>query len=523
MTTGDVHQSVTYSTLIAEALSRHGDRVAFICDGTEMSYDEASALTSKMMQLLSALGVGHGDGVAALGPNTAELWLIQAAAYLLGARFTGLNALGSTEDHAHIIDDAEIKVLLTTASHAEAGARVTKLTTSIVSFLTLGDATYGDNIYPMIEPFEPLPLAARHSQPEDVCWLQYTGGTTGTPKGVMLTQGSMAQQVQTWLASYGVPHYPRYLAASPITHAAVLSLLPTLVRGGTVVLLPRFDPGTYLKAIQDHRINYAFAVPTMLYSLLDYPELSRFDLSSLETIVYGAAPISPNRFVEARETFGDVLLQGYAQTETSAVLMTLRQHEHAPESIDTLKYSCGRPAVGITAAILDEDGNEVSAATLGEICVRSPAVMKGYWKRPELTQTVIRDGWLHTGDVGYRDDRGYYYIVDRLKDLIITGGFNVYPKEVEDALVSHPAVSAAAVIGTPHDKWGEQVTAFVVFRDDGAADLAELKARVRERKGVHHVPKEIFVVDQLPTTNVGKINKRALRSQFWTEGERQVN
>ncbi len=529
MSTGDVHQSVTYSALIAEALDRHGDRVAFISEGKEMTYREASALTSRFMQLLSSLGVGRGDGVAALGPNAAELWLIQAAAYLLGARFTGLNALGSPEDHAHIVDDAEIKVLLTTASHAETGekivklAQVVKLSTSIQHLLTLGEAPFGQNIFPMIEDFEPAPLSARNSDPDDVCWLQYTGGTTGTPKGVMLTQESMAQQVQSWLASYGMPHYPTYLAAAPITHAAVLALLPTLIRGGTVVLLPGFEPKTYLNAIQEYRVNYAFAVPTMLYSLLDYPEFDSFDISSLETIVYGAAPISPTRLVEARKAFGDVLLQGYGQTETSAVMMTLRQHEHAEDTIDDLKFSCGRPAVGITVGILDESGDEVPDGTLGEICVRSPAVMKGYWKRPDLTATAIRDGWLHTGDVGYRDTNGYYFIVDRIKDLIITGGFNVYPKEVEDALVSHPDVSMAAVIGTPHEKWGEQVTAFVVFRGGHSTDLTELEARVRERKGSHHVPKSIVVVDELPTTSVGKIDKKALRSRFWTEGERQVN
>ena len=319
-----------------------------------------------------------------------------------------------------------------------------------------------------------------------------------------------------------MPHYPRYLAASPITHAAVLALLPTLVRGGTVILQQGFEPSAYLSAIAEHQVNYAFAVPTMIYELLRHLETADYDVSSLETLAYGAAPISPTRLVEARKRLGPVLLQGYAQTESAGVMMTLRQHEHDGAALERLSGSCGRPAVGFVCAVLDSAGQELPDGEIGEICTRSPGVMSGYWKQPELTEQALAGGWLHTGDMGYRDENGYYYLVDRLKDMVISGGFNVYPKEVEDVLTSHPAVIAAAVIGVPHPKWGEEVTAYVVPRS-GDVDVTELIALVRERKGPHSAPKAVHVVDDLPKTSVGKIDKKALRAVHWSGSGRQVN
>ena len=519
----EARRGALYSDLIVEALTRYGDRTAFVSAGRTMTYAEAADLTGRYSRLLAGVGVTRGSGVGALGTNSPEMWLVQAAAYLLGARFTGLNVLGSTEDHARIVRDADIDVLLVDADRAVAAAQVVDLSGREVALWTLGPAPAGQDVGVLLADVAPGPLLAGPAQAEDVAWLQYTGGTTGTPKGVMLTQSAMAQQVQSWLSSYAFPECPRYLASAPITHAAVLAVVPTLVRGGTVVLLEGFDPATYLQAVQDHRVNYAFAVPTMLYALLDHGHVSDYDLSSLQVVQYGTAPISPSRLVELIEAFGPVFLQGYGQTESLGTITTLHPAEHDPVGRPELLTSCGRPVVGVVVAVLDQDGKPVPDGQPGEICVRSAAVMAGYRNQPELTAAALAGGWLHTGDVGIRDARGYYHLVDRLKDVVITGGFNVYPREIEDVLTAHDSISAAAVIGIPHERWGEAVQAYVVLKAGAVPDVQGLIAHVRARKGAHHAPKGVTVLERLPTTAVGKVDKKALRAMHWGAGERQVH
>jgi fatty-acyl-CoA synthase len=514
---GQAQQDITYADVIAEALQRHGDRVAFVAGERQMTYVEAVDVTARLIRMLTTHGVGRGGGVVALGPNSPEMWLLQAASYLVGARFTGLHGLGSLDDHVYVVEDSEATVLVVSPSHAQRGAEMLNRCSRVAHLFTFGPASVGSDLTQMIGDLEPAPLTGHVVEVEDIAWLQYTGGTTGVPKGVMLSQRAMVQQTQSWLASAGMPQYPRYLAASPITHAAVLPVLPTLVRGGTVILQESFSPAAYASAISQYRVNYTLAVPTMVYELLRHLDTATYDLSSLETFAYGAAPMSPSRLVEARKRLGPVLLQGYAQTESGGVMMTLRQHEQDGAALERLKGSCGRPAVGFVCAVLDDAGNPVPDGEIGEICTRSAAVMSGYWKQPALTEKALAGGWLHTGDLGYRDAAGFYYIVDRLKDLIISGGFNVYPKEVEDVLTSHPAVVSAAVIGVPHPKWGEQVTAYVVPRV-GGVDVDDLIALVRRAKGPHYAPKAVHLVDELPKTSVGKIDKKALRAAHSARG-----
>jgi fatty-acyl-CoA synthase len=333
-----------------------------------------------------------------------------------------------------------------------------------------------------------------------------------------MTHRSMAQQVLSWLASYGVPERPRYLAAAPITHAGVLPVLPTFLRGGTVVLHPSFNPHAWLETVERERINFAFAVPTMLYALCDAAD-GGHDVSSLETVVYGASPMNPSRIDDVRAVLGDVLVQAYASTETCGITMFLRKDEHVPE----LYTSCGRPAAGITAELLGPDGVPVPQGAVGEICVRSPTVMQGYWKRPDLTAQVLRDGWLHTGDLARRDERGFFHIVDRVNDMIVSGGYNIYPKEVEEAISTHPAVASVAVIGVPDEKWGEAVKACVVLRQGHPAAAEEIIEIVRQAKGKHYAPKSVDFIDAIPVSPVGKFDKKALRGRYWSGHARQVH
>ncbi|MDR3664202.1 MAG: AMP-binding protein [Mycobacterium sp.] len=513
------HSGISYSALIVEALTRHPERTAFIQGDRSVSYAEAADTTSRIRRVLEARGITKGSCVGALSPNSPDVWLVQAAAYLSGAMYTGLHALGSVDDHVQLCEDAEVDILVVHPKFADIGAEILARAASVKHLLTLGPAAVGEDLLALCTQLAPKTLTRGDAEEEDIAWLQYTGGTTGRPKAAMISHRAMVQQAFSLIASHRLPLDPRTLLATPITHAGVLPVLPTLLRGGTVVLQAGFNPEQWLAAVQTHRINYVFTIPTLLYALLDHGGLDRFDLSSLETVVYGASPMSPARIDDAQEAFGPILLQGYGQTECVGMATCLLPSEHDPAN----RTSCGRAVAGALVEVLDEDGQTVPDGTVGEICVRSRSVMSGYWKRPAETAEVLRNGWLRTGDMAYRSDAGFFHIVDRKKDMVISGGFNIYPREIEDVLADDPSVSMAAVIGVPDPKWGEAVKAFVVPRPGATPDTDALIASVRARKGPHHAPKSIEVVDQLPLTKVGKVDKKVLRASYWADLERAVN
>jgi fatty-acyl-CoA synthase len=277
-----------------------------------------------------------------------------------------------------------------------------------------------------------------------------------------------------------------------------------------------------LETIEKYRITATMLVPTMLYVLLDHPALATTDVSSLKTIYYGAAAISPTRLKEAIERFGPIFFQFFGQTECPMCITSLRKEDHDPTNLERLA-SCGRPVPWLHVALLDDAGNEVPVGEPGEICVRGPLVMAGYWKKPEQTAEALADGWLHTGDIARRDADGFYYIVDRKKDMIVSGGFNVFPREVEDVISAHPAVAAVAVIGVPDEKWGEAVKAVVVTRPGASVASEELISLVKDHKGSIHAPKSVDFVEALPVSALGKADKKALRAQYWGAAGRQVN
>jgi fatty-acyl-CoA synthase len=333
----------------------------------------------------------------------------------------------------------------------------------------------------------------------------------------------LVHTVQTIATSLGLPETPRFLVVAPISHAGVLPITPTFTRGGTVVIHSGFDPENWLCTVQQERINWTFAVPTMLYNLLDAGALERFDLSSLETIMYGSSPMAPTRIAEAHAALGPVLLQAYGQGECVSFATTLRKDEHQPKVNPELLYSCGRAIVGMRVEVLDEDNAPVSTGEIGEICVRGPGVMRGYRNDPEQTATALAGDWLHTGDMAVKDERGFFYIVDRKKDMIISGGFNVYSREVEDVIAQMPTVAVVAVIGVPDERWGETVKAVIVPRPGTHVDPDAVIDLVRRKKGPHQAPTSVDVVASLPQTSVGKIDKKALRESFWSGKARRVN
>jgi fatty-acyl-CoA synthase len=338
----------------------------------------------------------------------------------------------------------------------------------------------------------------------------------------MGTYRSGATMTQIQLLEWDWPADTRFLICTPLSHAGAAFFIPTLMTGGALVVLPYFEPGLFLETIEKHKITATMLVPTMLYVLLDHPKLDEVDTSSLQTVYYGAAACSPTRLQEAIRRLGPIFFQYYGQAECPMAITSLRKEDHDVDDLARLA-TCGRPTPWIRVKLLDDENNEVPRGEPGEICAQGPLVMSGYWKKPAETEEALRGGWLHTGDIAREDEHGFYTIVDRKKDMIVSGGFNVFPREVEDVLATHAAVAQCAVIGVPDEKWGEAVKALIVVRPGAAVEPDELIALVRERKGPVYAPKSVELVDSLPTTPVGKADKKALRARYWSGQGRLVN
>jgi fatty-acyl-CoA synthase len=463
-----------------------------------------------------------GEGVGVLSPNRPEVWLGQTASLCAGGRFTALHPLGSFEDHRYACDEAELRFLMVDAAYAERGSQLAKSCPSISAVFTFGPSDLGEDITGLVDKITPDHLDGGPHGPDDPGWVLYTGGTTGVPKAAVLSERALSQMVMSVLTGWDLPEHKRYLACAPISHAAGMLVTPTLLSGGTVVLHKSFDPARWLSTVAEERITLSLLVPTMIYAVLDRPDLERTDLSSLKTLMYGASPISPARLSEGLRRIGPVFCQLYGQTECAGITTSLWRSHHIADDLHRLT-SCGMAMPGVRVAALDDDGMEVPDGTAGEIGVQGVTVMQGYWKQPDLTKAALKDGWLRTGDMAVRDEQGFFYIVDRKKDMIVSGGFNVFPREIEDVLSSDPSVSMAAVIGVPDEKWGEAVKAFVVAKPGAKPVPEELIALVRERKGPVYAPKSVEIVESLPMTAVGKADKKKLRAQYWGDRTRQVN
>jgi fatty-acyl-CoA synthase len=498
----------TFGSLVLRTLRRYPDRVAFSSDAGRLTYAGALDLIGGLQRVLAARGLKRGDRIGLLAGNSAEAWCAGTAVHLNGMANSYLHPRGSVEDQLYQLADLDAAACIVDASrHGERGGALAECCGD-VPVLGLGPSEFGPDL---LAEATAVGASAPHdvASPQDIADLRYTGGTTGRPKAVVRRHPSLMHMMSLGtLADFEIPFDAIYLAVSPITHAAGLMVVPVLQRGGTVVLHDGFDPERFLQTIERERITMSFVVPTMAYALLDHPALDTTDTSSLQLLHYGAAPMSPTRLAEGIERIGAVFAQFYGQNECCPISV-LRRAEHADPA---LQGSCGAPVSTIDVTLLDRDGNTVPIGEGGEICARGPAVMEQYWRKPELTADAFAHGWLHTGDVARMDERGYLTIVDRTKDMIISGGFNVFSREVEDALTSHDAVAMAAVFGLPDAKWGEAVTAAVVLRPGAAATPKELTAHVRELKGPVQAPKSVHLLDALPTTALGKVDKQALRN-----------
>jgi fatty-acyl-CoA synthase len=504
-----VQRGGTIGQIVVSALARYPARVAFSSPSGEYSYADTAHRIGWAKVALARAGLGHGDTVVQLTKNHAEHWFVAMAVFMSGMRSVALHALGSVDDHVHIINDSAARLVILDAAFVGRLSEFRRRCPHVRGWLCHSTGTALDCIWDDATAFVAPPLTC-DAAPEDVVRLAYTGGTTGAPKGVMLSSQSLATTALLSLAEWELPRDPRIVCASPISHGAGSLIVPTLARGGTIFLHAGFDADQFMDAIEQDRITGFFGVPTMLCALLDHPRCRQVDWSRLEFILYGGSPMPATRIAEAIATFGPVLNQAYGQTEAPSCITLLHKADHQ-STVEGRLTSCGQPYPGVSVAILDEHSKPVPTGTIGELCVRGPHVMTGYWNQPEQTAKAFEGGWLHTGDLAYQDQDNFFYLVDRKKDMIITGGFNVYPAEVEAALAAHPAVASAVVIGLADAKWGEAVTAFVIVRDGFTADENDLLGFVRTAKGPINTPKAIHFVDSVPLTALGKPDKKAMR------------
>jgi fatty-acyl-CoA synthase len=517
-----LHRGVALPDLLVAALDRHPDRPAVYLGDQVLTGAQVRDEMSRYAQAYAARGLGKGSGVAMLSPNRPEVLFAMGANMLSACRATPLHPLGSLDDHAYVVEDAELETLIFDPSFAERAEHLRERVPGLKRLLSFGPSDVGEDLLALAQSFEPLPLRAPEVNLDDVAGLAYTGGTTGKPKGVMGTYRSGAMMTFIQMAEWEWAQDTRFLICTPLSHAGAAFFIPTLLTGGALVVLPYFEPGLFLETIEKYKITATMLVPTMLYVLLDHPKIDEVDLSSLETVYYGAAAISPTRLKEAIERLGPIFFQYYGQAECPMAITSLKKEDHDPNDLARLA-TCGRPTPWVHVALLDDDCNEVPRGEPGEICVRGPLVMNGYWKKPKETEEAFRGGWLHTGDIAREDDEGFFTIVDRKKDLIVSGGFNVFPREIEDVLSTHSAVAQCAVIGVPDEKWGESVKAIVVVRPGESVEADDLIGLVKERKGSHYAPKTVDFAQSIPVSPLGKPDKKALRAQYWGDTQRQVH
>ncbi|MEV3987353.1 long-chain fatty acid--CoA ligase [Streptomyces sp. NPDC049837] len=503
------------------------DRIAVVHEDRTWTYRELHQRVLRLAHALRGLGTGRGDRVAYLGPNRPAFLETLFAAGALGAVFVPLNTRLAAPELAYSLADSGSTVLIHAPEHAEAAGAAAgdagvrhRVTLGEPEERVLGDGVLGYEELLAGGGTDPLDEAVA---PDDPCMIMYTSGTTGRPKGAVLSHANTIWNSVNVLVDTDLAGDEVTLVIAPLFHTAGLNMtcLPTLLKGGRVVLLGAFDPGHVLELIERHRVTYMFGVPTMYDAMAASPRWAGTDLSSLRTLNCGGAPV-PARTIATYLARGLAFSQGYGMTEASPGVLYLDREQTSAKA-----GSAGVPHFFTDTRVVLPDGRDAAPGERGEILVSGPNVMSGYWGRPEDTAAALTgDGWLRTGDIARTDAEGYAYIVDRVKDMFVSGGENVYPAEVEDAILSHPAVGECAVIGVADEVWGEVGRAVVVLRPGAAADAPAILDHLRGRLAKYKIPKSVVFADALPRTASGKIVKPALRDAYahanahaWTDGD----
>lgn len=507
-----------------------GGETALWFEGRTLTHRTFSERVKRLVNALAARGYARQERIAILSRNCPEYLEVYGAAGLGGFVGVGLNYRLSAPEQATILQDAQPAIFMFEMEYLERVQELRRELPEAMLFVCFDHQPQTAEWYigyeTLLSESLPEPLALR-AQEDDTFLLIYTSGTTGVPKGVMLGNEGQLEQARTQALSHSATPEDRMLIVMPFYHiGGPTELFTYMVAGATIVLHRQFDAHAILASIAEQRVTSAHLAPTMITMMLDAQENTPYDLASLHTVCYASAPMSVALSIRAREVFGPIFMQIYGMTE-AGLGTTLLKHQHEPEGDAKQRgrlASAGQPYLGTDLRIMDDDGNECATGVVGEVCLRSKSVMQGYWCKPDATAQALQDGLLHTGDMGYLDEDNYLFIVDRKKDMIISGGENIYSREVEEALLLHPAVAEVAVIGVPDPKWGESVLAAVVLRSGAQANQAALDAHCKELIAGYKRPRIyqfLDVMPRVPSTN--KIDKRALRSPHWKSQERMVS
>jgi long-chain acyl-CoA synthetase len=510
---------------IAEIVRAHAvkrpDAVALVVGERTISFAELDARSSQAAQAFLAAGVGSGDRVAFIEKNSAEFFEVVCGLAKLGAVGVPVNWRLAAPEMLHIVEDAQAKVIVVGSEffgHVEA---IEDRLTTVDAVVAIGNHARWPS-YDGWAAGHPAEDPGVTTGPDDVAFLMYTSGTTGSPKGVMLSNKNYLSKATGIADEWRFDADSVSLAVMPMFHMAGSGwALVGMYEGCATVVLRDVDPPAILDAIVRHRITNLLLVPAVIQSLLATPGVEAVDFSSVRAIVYGASPITDDVLVKGLQRFGCEFLQVYGLTETTGSITQLEDHD--PVQRPWLLRSCGKPYPWVELRVVDKNGVDVPNGAVGELWTRSPQNMLGYWNNPEATaSTVTPDGWLKTGDAGYLDEEGYVYLYDRIKDMIVSGGENVSPAEVENVLMTHPEVGDAAVIGVPDERWGEAVKAVVVPVAGTSPTEAELIAYARQRLGGFKLPKSVDFAETLPRTPSGKLLKRTLREPYWEGVGRRI-
>lgn len=503
--------------LVRTAAKKYESRTAVVDGTVRISFRQFNQRINRLAHsFMTKLCLTKGDRVALLLNNCHHYMEARLALEKCGITWVPLNTLLGEGELAYIIRDAELKAIITENSFI---SRIREVVSDLKLAAVWVGCALGDEDFQGFD-YEDLIAGGSPEEPAaevdagDICSINYTSGTTGKPKGVVLSQGNWINVYRNMLVDRDIRTDDVIAHIGPLTHASGSYFMPYFIKGATSVIIPGgFNIPLFLETVEREKVTAFTCVPTMIIRLLNHPDLRKYDLSSLRNIGYGAAPMPVEVIRESLEVFGPILTQNYGQTEAYMTISNLPREEHLVEGSDEVTgrlASVGRPYTFVEVRIVDDNGQDIKPGERGEIIVCSEHVMQGYWKLPEETAEVLKGGWLYTGDVATVDKDGYIYLLDRKKDLIISGGFNIYPREVEEVLYTHPFIMEAAVIGVPDSVWGEKVKALVVLKEGKEITAEELSSYCKEKIGFKS-PRVIEFVTELPKSGTGKIDKKALR------------
>ena len=514
--------------LLTRAALRWPNRHAWIEGDAVVTFQEAEARVNRLARGLRSLGASSGDRVGMLVPNCRQGLETILAPMKAGMGVVPMNVRLHPSEHEFMLNDSGARVLVYHEDLRSHLSSIRDRLETVERFVVIGQGEPSDLVFEELvaggSPAAPTAVVER----DDLAWLFYTSGTTGRPKGAMLTHRNLLAMAQIFLLDLNPARETDVLLhAAAITHGSGVSIFHHIARGAASAFptTRAFEPRRIFEAIQRYRVTTMFLAPTMIHMLTTSGVQREYDLSSLHTIFYGGGPMYVEQQQEAVSTFGPIFCQLFGQGEAPMVCTTLPKSEHAPGDDPAARRrlaSAGRETTGVQVRILDDHDDPVPPGTSGEIAVRGDLVMKGYWNRPAATAETLRNGWLHTGDIGHLDEDGYLYVTDRKKDMIISGGSNVYPREVEEVICTHPAVLEVAVIGVPDEKWGESVKALVVPRPAAQVSEADIIEHCRRHLASYKKPTSVAFLSELPKNAYGKILKRELREPYWASRNRNV-